>query len=521
MWLWICGLTDAIHTLWTASTVDYGEFVENAKELKFVIHLMKTVESLCAKYDIDMAHARHVATLASKLFDATREIHQLDARSRKLAETGAILHNVALNIDEKNHHTVGRDIVMATPLKGFNQIERAMLACVVGFHRKEVQPNNEPIFDALSETQRRQTLILSALVRVADGLDDSQTQTTILRNVVTESDRVVVRTEGAHSHSDSARAEKKADLWAALFAPMSLRGKVTRPSLTPDLSLAEAGRRVMRYHFDKIEIEDWRPQGELSPKEIKKTRVVTRRLRNDARLFEAVYRKKSFRPIAKGLKTLSELFSDAREMNVMLETLRAYQTSDEAIAGTRALSNEWESRQKKTHTELEKHLRSDEHDAWVTNFIAFLSTQNIDDFSREADVGEPSLVRHVSQSWLWQHRAAVQAFDTMSESPNPEHLHQLRLEIKRLRYFVDTFRDVIPIQTNEANDLIGKCIEAQDALGVINDAHVSSQHALAFIEKQRPSQRVGLKGIAAFAEAEQRVIESRLKDWREFLSQLI
>jgi CHAD domain-containing protein len=482
---------------------------------------MKTVESLCAKYDIDMAHARHVATLASKLFDATREIHQLDARSRKLAETGAILHNVALNIDEKNHHTVGRDIVMATPLKGFNQIERAMLACVVGFHRKEVQPNNEPIFDALSETQRRQTLILSALVRVADGLDDSQTQTTILRNVVTESDRVVVRTEGAHSHSDSARAEKKADLWAALFAPMSLRGKVTRPSLTPDLSLAEAGRRVMRYHFDKIEIEDWRPQGELSPKEIKKTRVVTRRLRNDARLFEAFYRKKSFRPIAKGLKTLSELFSDAREMNVMLETLRAYQTSDEAIAGTRALSNEWESRQKKTHTELEKHLRSDEHDAWVTNFIAFLSTQNIDDFSREADVGEPSLVRHVSQSWLWQHRAAVQAFDTMSESPNPEHLHQLRLEIKRLRYFVDTFRDVIPIQTNEANDLIGKCIEAQDALGVINDAHVSSQHALAFIEKQRPSQRVGLKGIAAFAEAEQRVIESRLKDWREFLSQLI
>jgi CHAD domain-containing protein len=519
MWLWICGLTDAIHTLWTASIVDCRQFVENAKELKFITLLMKTVESLCANYDIDMAHARHVATLASQLFDATREIHQLDARSRKLVETGAILHNVALNVDEKNHHTVGRDIVMATPLKGFNQIERAILACVVGFHRKEVQPNNEPIFNALSETQRRETLILSALVRVADGLDDSQTQTTILRNVVTELDRVVVRTEGAHSHSDSARAEKKADLWATLFAPMSLRGKVTRPSLTPDLSLAEAGQRVMRYHFDKI--EDWRPKGDLSPKEIKKIRLVTRRLRNDARLFEAFYRKKSFRPIANGLKTLSDTLGDAREMDVMLETLRAYQTSDEAFVGTQALSSEWESRQKKTHTELEKHLRSHEHDAWVSNFTAFLSAQNIDDFSREAEVGEPSQVRHVSQLWLWEHRAAVQAFDTMSELPNPEHLHRLRLEIKRLRYFVDTFRDVIPMQTNETNDLIEKCSEAQDALGVINDAHVSSQRAFAFIEKQRPSQRVGLKGIAAFAEAEQRVIESRLKDWREIFSLLI
>jgi len=103
--------------------------------------------SLCSKHNVDMAHARCVAQHALQLFDATQALHELEPRAKELVEAGALLHNIGMSLDEENHHSVGRDIVMATQLKGFSQAARALLACCVAFHRRDVDPGVEPILN--------------------------------------------------------------------------------------------------------------------------------------------------------------------------------------------------------------------------------------------------------------------------------------------------------------------------------------------------------------------------------------
>ncbi len=247
---------------------------------------METIEALCARYRVDLEHAQHVATLATGLFDALHPIHQLNARMRELLEAAALVHNVGMSVDAANHHTAGRDIVVAAPLAGYDQVERVMLACMVAFHRKAVLPEREALFAALGEAHRRPTLILSAILRIADGLDYSQTQTTQLAEVDMESEpeqeeeddggaagddqpgptsgtvsgevrTVRVRAQGPYSHEDAGRATKKADLWNSLFPLLTASGRMTRPGLTQDMTLAEAGRRILRYQLDSLAPDEW------------------------------------------------------------------------------------------------------------------------------------------------------------------------------------------------------------------------------------------------------------------------
>ena len=224
---------------------------------------METVQSLLDRYDVDKAHAQHVAALAGQLFDETHEWHALDARAKALMEAGALLHNVGVQVDEANHHTVGRDMVVGAKLKGFSIAERNILACIVAFHRKAVKPEDELLFRVLNEKQKHTCLSLSALVRVADGLDYSGTQTTQIKKVKRQkaegknnddllpSAFCLLTCTGLHSYEDAARAEKKSDLWASLFGPMHVTGQIKAPGLHADDTLAIAGRKLMRFWFAK------------------------------------------------------------------------------------------------------------------------------------------------------------------------------------------------------------------------------------------------------------------------------
>lgn len=105
-----------------------------------------TPESLAERYGFDLAHTRHVAALALQIFDGTRDKHGLNARARTLLEMGALLHDIAFAVDETHHHTLGRDILLASSLEGVTPVERAVIALMAAFHRKDVRPEDEPVY---------------------------------------------------------------------------------------------------------------------------------------------------------------------------------------------------------------------------------------------------------------------------------------------------------------------------------------------------------------------------------------
>ena len=227
-----------------------------------------TIEELCRRYDVDMAHARHVAEMALALFDLTAEVHGLSAERRDLLETAAILHNVGFAFYPEKHHTAGRDIILDHRLVELGEVEQQMVACTTAFHRKRFKPKRlrkEPSFTALPAEVQDDALALAALIRVADGLDYSQSQTSALGEAERSGEAIGIPVTGFHAGEDAARAQEKADMWHRLF-DVQLRflvegepviwvqpeKKLKAPGVLPDDPMSEAGRKVLRFHFERM-----------------------------------------------------------------------------------------------------------------------------------------------------------------------------------------------------------------------------------------------------------------------------
>ncbi len=491
---------------------------------------MDSITSLCERYHVDLAHAGHVARLTTALFDALHPLHQRSPRARELAEAGALLHNVGLTTDPAGHHIAGRDIIVAAQLSGFTQAERLMLACIAAFHRKAVRPEAEPLFQALNPAQQHETLVLSALVRIADGLDYSQTQSTRIDSVdldqAPDAEKPIrLRVKGPHSHEDAARAEKKSDLWRALFRPVRVSGRMTRPGLTPDDTLAAAGRRILRYQLDRIDQDDWLLRdGAASPRLIHRLRVTTRRMRSTLRAFGDYYRPKSLRPLTKGLLRLADCLRPLREHDVLVTALedyaRDFEAGAEALPGVEALMAAWQAEREALRARVTEYLAGPEHAQWFQEMLAFVQTDRHD---RPAKPGKPSRLRHAIDAMQAEHLARVRAFDVMPDAPSVEDLHRLRIAIKRLRYLTDALREVLP--ADRAERVLTACVAAQDAYGGVNDAHMAAGAALRFLEDRSPDARgldpAAMRGVVSFAQAQQQVIDRELSGWRAWLAPLL
>jgi exopolyphosphatase / guanosine-5'-triphosphate,3'-diphosphate pyrophosphatase len=129
------------------------------------------------KFDIDAKHARHVAALAVSLFDQLRPVHQMDGEMRVLLEAGGLLHDVGRAINTRSHHKHGEYLVRYGEIPAVEGWRRDMLACLVRYHNHKAEPDPEhKPYGALDREQRRQVRLLASLLRIAEGLASSHTQ---------------------------------------------------------------------------------------------------------------------------------------------------------------------------------------------------------------------------------------------------------------------------------------------------------------------------------------------------------
>ena len=180
-----------------------------------------TVAQLCALHQVDLRHARHVAEDAATLFDITSPIHGLDDEFRQTAYYGGYLHNVAYAAGRKRHHKRGRNILLHQPLTDLSDEDRMIVAVTTAFHRKSWNRSrliDEPALHVLSEDRREPALVLSALVRMADGLDLSHSHATRIVSHDLQMGRISIWLKGPFADSDASRASVKADMWHDLLS---------------------------------------------------------------------------------------------------------------------------------------------------------------------------------------------------------------------------------------------------------------------------------------------------------------
>jgi exopolyphosphatase/guanosine-5'-triphosphate,3'-diphosphate pyrophosphatase len=127
------------------------------------------------KYQYDEPHAKLTARLATRLFDETRPIHQLNIESRLLLEVAALLHDIGHFIHTVDHDKHGYYILKANYVIGLNERQQSILANIVRYHRKSSPGTDDSTVHPLAHKDRLIAIDLIALLRLADSLDASHT----------------------------------------------------------------------------------------------------------------------------------------------------------------------------------------------------------------------------------------------------------------------------------------------------------------------------------------------------------
>jgi len=123
------------------------------------------------KYRFDERHARHVAGIATSLFDQLVDLHHLGAEERTLLRLAALLHDIGDFVGFESHHKHSHYLIAQTDLMGLSPAHKEVVANVARYHRKAMPDLSHPGFRKLDRKDRATVRKLAALLRVADAFD--------------------------------------------------------------------------------------------------------------------------------------------------------------------------------------------------------------------------------------------------------------------------------------------------------------------------------------------------------------
>ena len=146
-----------------------------------------------------------------------------------------MLHEIGLHISWKRHHKHSYYLIRHAGLKGFTDEQVAILANVARYYRKSVPSEKHSNFSELDDYQRNVVKKLSAILRIAEGLDRGHKQ--CVRDLDIRKSGKALRFEiaaplGSGVELDSAL--KRSRYFAKLFS--------VRPSFLLARSAAASGR---------------------------------------------------------------------------------------------------------------------------------------------------------------------------------------------------------------------------------------------------------------------------------------
>jgi exopolyphosphatase / guanosine-5'-triphosphate,3'-diphosphate pyrophosphatase len=152
-------------------------------------------------------HAQQVARLALSIFDQTRSVHGLGDREREWLEYAALLHDVGVHISYDRHHRHSYYLIKNGDLRGFDPREIEVIALVARYHRQATPKKSHEGYADLNNTLRGTVRVLSAIARLAEGLDRSHAQALAGIDLFPRGDDYLARLR--------ANGDAELELWAA------------------------------------------------------------------------------------------------------------------------------------------------------------------------------------------------------------------------------------------------------------------------------------------------------------------
>jgi exopolyphosphatase/pppGpp-phosphohydrolase len=130
-----------------------------------------------AKYKTDEAHAKHVASLAERLFENLKPVHRLVPEDAQELHLAALLHDIGHFVGEKKHHMHSCYLILTDDLlKDWDEGIRSRVAYAALNHRKKKRLDWEGL--PVDEPYKRDAI--TALLRIADMLDYEHGQKVVI-----------------------------------------------------------------------------------------------------------------------------------------------------------------------------------------------------------------------------------------------------------------------------------------------------------------------------------------------------
>jgi exopolyphosphatase/guanosine-5'-triphosphate,3'-diphosphate pyrophosphatase len=182
------------------------------------LRLMREFVERC---QCDRRHVEHVRHLALQLFEQLAPALGADPSERPLLEAAALLHDVGQLVSYRKHHRHSYQLIMHAERLNLSARDRQLVALISRYHRRQGPSRTHEEFAGLAPEDQGIVRRMSALLRVADGLDRGHTASVERVIVSLAADlallQVVPRIIGADISLECWGAGRKSDVLAKVL----------------------------------------------------------------------------------------------------------------------------------------------------------------------------------------------------------------------------------------------------------------------------------------------------------------
>jgi exopolyphosphatase / guanosine-5'-triphosphate,3'-diphosphate pyrophosphatase len=177
----------------------------------------RNVLALARRCHVPETHSLHVAALALRLFDQTKRLHNLGDTERDWLEFASILHDIGYLINERQHHKHTHYLITHSEVGGLSSEELMVIANIARYHRRAHPSRKHDAYDELTPKLQRTVRILSALLRIADGLDRTHFSVVTTVDVKIGATIKIIAHVTGDAELEAWAAKGRADLFERIF----------------------------------------------------------------------------------------------------------------------------------------------------------------------------------------------------------------------------------------------------------------------------------------------------------------
>jgi CHAD domain-containing protein len=275
-----------------------------------------------------------------------------------------------------------------------------------------------------------------------------------------------------------------------------------------DDSMPEAARKILAFHFAKMQKREVGTREGLDTEELHDMRVAVRRMRAAWRVFDGAFKPGRTKRLRRRLRTLSDKLGVVRDLDVLIEGLETYcdGLDPDQRPGVEPLLELWRRQREAARKQLIDELDSGGYAGFLHAMDEFISA-GANSAAAVAFPTSPHRVSDRAPSLVWGAYEAVRAYELVLPWADVETIHQMRIATKWLRYTLEFFGETLG---RDGPNLLARAMALQDFLGCLHDADVAAKLARdVLVAKTGELTRVEAEAIGSYLHSRERELARR------------